>query len=326
MNPHSEDAFFEALDAFLAGPPPDRQTLLREAWAETTGNEALDALRRRSLAAQAREDPLLAETLQELEWGGRSHLVLHVHGSREDRHETSARRLGQFLSRVSDAVKEATKSLYGLARLDGDLGVLAPARGSVEVVFVEQDYPRDQEIGGTRADLWADGLKRVILILNMAEGGEDSLDASMQDLRVPARRALRLLAQTVEDAQWSLDGTLTERGGRERDVRLGAPAARRLIDAALREPSETYRTTVEGVVDGWRWSSHTLRFLPSKGAAIVAFVSDDLAQLVAQMNATPWQRLEAVFEVTEVAREKGVKRTYRLLDALAVPDLYDSPS
>lgn len=324
MNEHSEGDFFDAIDAFLQSPRVDRATLLQRAWADSTGNPGLDELRRHSMAAQAGEERELAATLLDLKWSGRSHLALHIHGEREDRHETSARVLGQFLSRASMAVKEVTKSLYGLARLDGDLSVLAPARGSVEVVFVEQEPPRDQDIGGTRADAWADGLKRVTLMLNMAEGDQASLDASMQDLRVPARRALRLLAKTVEDSSWSLEGTLTDRDGLERAVRLGTSAAARLAEAASREPTGTYPTRLEGVVDGWRWSSHTMRLLPTHGAAIEAFVPDEFASMIARLNTTPWRRLSADFEVTEVAREKSIKRTYQLVAVAELPDLFDS--
>ncbi|WP_264032189.1 hypothetical protein [Cellulosimicrobium sp. SH8] len=300
--------------------------LLRDAWNLSTGDEGLDQLLQMSLAAHASDAPEQVETLRALQLAGRSQLDLHVEGERESAHETSAQSLGQFLIRVSDAVRAVAKSVSGMQRIWGDVNVLAPSQGSVRVIFVEQ---HDRVVEGVRRRsdaAWANGLEMVASTFELADEGRDELDAALLDLDLPSRRALRLLGQTVEENDWGLAGSLTTRSGATRDVRLSSSAARRLIDATGSTPARTYPKVVPGVVDAWRWSTSTMRLSPDAGAAIEAFVPRDLQLAVADANAHPGRRVDATFEVVETlggGRSGNMKRVFTLQRLDVLPTLMD---
>lgn len=301
--------------------------LLREAWGATTGNAAADRLLHRSLAASAGRSPELLPVLRELELGGRTQLDLHLEGAREGRHETSASALGDFLKRVSKAVRETAKSVAGSVQLRGDLSVLAPAAGSVRVVFVEQDEPVLEDAGGSKKDSWSKGMERVASTFELANEGRDSLDASVQDLNAQAREALRMLAQSVEENEWGIAGSLTTRNGETRPIALSVSAARRLADSIQFVPVKVPPISQSGSVDAWKWSSSTMRLAPMKGAAIEAHVPEDLQKTVAAYNADPTSHVDATFDVTERISPRSstgrIIRSYTLRSIRPTRTLFD---
>jgi hypothetical protein len=252
--------------------------------------------------------------LRTLQLAGRSQLDLHIEGATERSHETSASALGEFMTRVAEAVRAVAKCLYGLERIRGDINVLAPASGSVRVVFVEQ---ADRGEGDTRRsdEAWAVGMERVAGTFELANQGLDQLGGSLADLDPAALRALRSVANTVLDHEWGLKGTLTTRSGDERPARLSRSAAQRLVDTIGHAPTREYPLVVPGVVDGWRWSTSIMRLVPDRGAAIEAHVPRGLQTVVADANVERGRRVSASFRVIETAttgRTGAIKRDYEL--------------
>lgn len=303
----------------------DPSQLFREAWKTSTGHAAADRLLRRSLSASARRFPEVGEMARSLELAGRAQLDLHLVGEREDRHETSASALGDFLQRVSRAVREVAKSAAGVRRLTGDISVLAPSAGSVRVVFVEQAGRRNGGTVGTRAD-WSVGMERVASTFVAASDESETLEASVQDLSVPAREAMRGLAAAVADHKWGIVGSITTREGEKRALRLTTAAAGRLVAAVHADPSRTSCVRAEGYVDGWRWSSSTMRLVPDRGAAIEAHVPHELQRAVAHFHVDPARRVVASFDLHErlSSRAPGkVVQSYALTGIEAVRSLFD---
>lgn len=301
----------------------DGPGLLRSAWGASTGSDVVDRLRRRSLASAAAQSPHLEPVARALALRGRSQLDLHIEGGAQElHHETSASALGDFLTRVSHAVREIAKSGTAIERLHGDLSVLAPSPGSVRVVFLEQEAPTSART--QRSDAWADGMQALTATFDLAQSGSDSLDASMQKLSVGARDALRALGQTVAARSWTVAGELVSRDGQVAETRLNGRGADRLVDAARRIPTVTAPLDLMGVVDGWRWSNSVARLVPEHGSAIEAFVPRELAAQVAELNTKPGTKISAHLTMTETTspRGGGRRRSYALERYEILPDLF----
>lgn len=303
----------------------DQPATLHAAWHASSGNDYVDMLRRRSLSAGASQHPDLAPVVRSLELGQRAQLDLHLAGhEREDQHETSASKLGEFLKRCADAVRALAKSGSPISRLHGDLRVLAPSPGSVRIVFVEQARDEDE---GQSFGLWELGMARLAETFDLAESGDDGLSGAVDSYSLQARRALELLGKTVAEQEWVIKGSHVSRDGSSRPTGLTQYSADRLVDAASRTKTDSKPYSTAGALDGWRWSNSTLRLRQERAGAIDVYVPerfrDQVAEWVAARGAD-----RSLFEVGLVRHETltsggNIRATYELRTIKPVRSLFD---
>lgn len=258
------------------------------AWNHSSGSAKLDRYRRRSLVALAEQDSALARVVTRLTNSDRATLDLHVLDPRGADHEAVAATVGSFVARVAKSVKEITKSNLGRERWRDELRILAPSPGSVRLVFIEP--PQRQTVGGIEEighvpAPEAAAMRQLVVLLTLAESDADTLDAAVFRLRGPARRAIRLLSETVSGASWTLRGALTVSGRDPIEVGLSAAGASRLAKAARETEDERVSLITAGKVDGWTWSTSTMRFVPDGGRGFDVVVPAELEELAATANA-----------------------------------------
>lgn len=319
------DGFDALVDGVLAAPMKSREDLLRDAYAYSTGNPSADALRRQSLVAMARQDPALTETIAALEADDRTRMDLHLNGALESRHETSARLLGQFLVRLNEAVKAIARSTSGLPRLLGDLSIVAPAPGSVRIVLLEDAFRASTPERQHSRDAWADGIQRLAQTFGQAQNDDEALGGALLELDLVAREAVRLLAQTMEEAEWSVEGALVGRDGHTTSLALSALGVSRLRRVATMRDGQVTTRTLIGVVNSWDWPTASMKLKPSGGGRrLKAYVPGALRTRVASLNTTPDRQVEVQFQEVLTVSATGHARVARtLLDAHDLSDLFE---
>ncbi len=276
---------------------------LREAWLTSTGDARLDRWKRQSLEMAVNEQPASAMTLAQLKAEGRTELDLHLRGASVVGHETPALGFGRFIARTSLAVKEVAKSVAGIRRLAAQLQILAPAPGSVRVVFRSPQRQEAQSaLPGTGTDsLEAIALRRLVALMLQAERTDvenSPIEATLYGLSGDARRSVRSLARSVADAHWSLTGELRRGDGSLTPIQVTPAGAMRLADAAAVKYAEVeHNHVLRGVVDGWVWSEATMTFIPEEGRRFRASVAEQMHAAVAHANDDPRPRVRAVFTV-----------------------------
>jgi hypothetical protein len=301
----------------------------RAAWLSVEGDDAMARAERISLEVSAAGRPDLMQAVAALKAPSQAELDLHLAGEGVIGHETEAGPFGKLVTRTATAVKELGKSISGKKRLALSLMVLAPAEGSVRVIF-RAPVPKTAEgvIPGVATPSTLDtlALKRLAAILSHSDDlNEDSpLYADVQALRGGARSAVRLVAKAVIDGGWDVDGRFRQQGQPEERVLLTQGGARRLV-AATNEATRAIETlTTFGVVDGQRRSLGAMWFVPADGRAIEAAVSDpDLLRRVAEIAAEPSRSVRAKFNVfvTYPAGDAGgARRSYELADIEEAPE------
>lgn len=304
---------------------------LREAWNATSGDSLLSQLSRMSLATSAESRPDLVPALRALQSGRRTELDLHLSGEGVVGHETGAEWFGKFISRTAIAVKEVVKSSTKRVQYSANLQVLAPAPGSVRVVF-RSPMPVVKKKNAaidpmSEADtVEGDALNTVVKVIALAEaaGPDDgALDDSLQRLQGGARNALRLMAQAVVEGQWSVAGELRRGDGRRSDVTLTGAGAQRLVSVASATNADvTYGHVVIGVVDGWTWSEAKMTFIPEEGDSFKAAVPEAIQAKVARLLDNQNQA-RAVFKVVTSyppGDEGYTRHTYELTSIDDAPD------
>jgi len=298
-----------------------------QAWSHSSGSDRFDRYRRRSLMALASQNPELAETAARLSGAGRTQLDLHVEDPRSADHEAIALILGHFVTRLAKSVKEITKSNLGRDRWRDELRVLAPALGSVRIVFVEP--PNRPTVGGLAYPAHvptpeAQAMRQLVVLLNLAERDEAPLEAAVYRMRGPARTAVRLMSETISEASWNLSGSLRVAGKEPVPISVTPAGAVRLAKATRETEDEPVHATVYGTVDGWTWSTSTMRFLPEAGRAFEVVVPEELEEAVAHFNAER-VRVQVALSGVRVhpTGDAGTARTSFWLDQVeSVPDLF----
>ncbi len=259
-----------------------------QAWIYASGSAKLDRYRRRGLIALAQQDSALTETAARLTGADRALLDLHVDDPRSLDQEAVASTVGAFVVRVAKSVKEITKSNLGRERWRDELRIFAPSPGSVRLVFVEP--PARQTVGGLEKvghvpAPEAQAMRQLVVLLALAETDAETLDAAVFRLRGPARRAVRLMSETVASSSWTLSGALKVPGRESLTIALSAAGATRLAEAARETEDERVSLSTSGTVDGWTWSTSTMRFVPEAGRPFDVVVPQELEGLAAQCNA-----------------------------------------
>ncbi|WP_459706268.1 hypothetical protein [Actinophytocola sp. KF-1] len=121
--------------------------------------------------------------------------------------------------------------------------------------------------------------------------------AAVQDLAPAARRALSSFARAAIEGEYDVEGTWVDPGRGTSRLRLTQRAARRLTDAASMATEEVTTASMSGIIDGWEWSSSTIKFRPVVGSRFRAYVPERLANEAARLGAQRDLQLDVVFTV-----------------------------
>ncbi|KQQ43079.1 hypothetical protein [Nocardioides sp. Leaf307] len=229
-------------------------------------------------------------------------LDLHLAGANVFDHETRADWLGVFMNRTAQAVKELAKGIAGKERHTPGLLVEGPGAGSVRVIFRSPPQPkRAAPVPGTDVEtLDGKALHQFASLFMLAEDETDLLEASVHQLPGGARRALRQVGQSVVEASWSIEGSLTARGRDVQPVVISPTGAARLVHAVGEQAAETESKLIAGAVDGWTWSKSVMDFQPSTGRGFRAVVPPDLQESVAAINGQPDHDAVGRFRITTI--------------------------
>ncbi|RMI13005.1 hypothetical protein [Cellulomonas triticagri] len=306
----------------------DRREAFERAWKASSGSAKMDRYRRQGFMAIASDDPELADVADRLSAGGRAQLELHIDEPSSADHEVRAGVLGAFMSRATRAVNELTKAQLGRDRWRQGLRVLAPALGSVQITFVEPP-PRDSTGGqlgvGHVPAPEAEAMRQLTALLILAEADDEALDATVYRLRGPARRAVRLMSETVVDASWTVEGELRLLHRDPVRFAITTEGVSRLARASKETEDEPVRADLAGQVDGWTWSTSSMRFLPDSGRAFDVAVPPELEDLAARANAGR-ERVHVRLSGVRVhpAGDSATVRTSYWLDALEVDAQLDT--
>lgn len=227
-------------------------------------------------------------------------LDLHLNGANVTDHATRADWLGVFMTRTSQAVKELAKGISGKQRHVPGLLVEGPGPGSVRVIFRSPPQPkRANVLPGTETEtLDGKALHQFASLFLLAEDEADLLDASVRELKGPARRALRQVGQQVIDASWTIEGNLAARGRDLQHVVISPNGAANLVRAVAEEAAETKPEIIPGAVDSWTWSKSVMTFQPRNGREFRAVVPPRLQEVVAAINGRPDHDATGHFTVT----------------------------
>ncbi|MBB5853966.1 hypothetical protein ACFQ05_11715 [Amycolatopsis umgeniensis] len=244
-----------------------------------------DDLRRPLMTAHLND---LAERVN----GPTSVLDLHLDGPGVEGHTTNAGSLAAFLKALDEVIKNVAKSTGRLARFNSALRV-TPTLGSVRLLVAAPDVGAEAGALPTKRPEPVEeiALRRLVVLMNLAQKHDEPtsavLDAALHDLSSPARDALAKFAKVTRESTYELYGHWADASRGTSEVRLSMPAASRLEHAAGDTVSAVAERTIVGTVDGWEWSSSTVRFAPQVGRAFRASVPEHLAPMVARLVSSP---------------------------------------
>lgn len=317
-------------------PAPDpHEVELRAALRELREDTPQNALARQSLLAAVEPMPaLLAAALEELAWP-QAEFDLHLSGEGVVEHSTRADWLGRFVTRVSTAVNEVTKSMSHKKRLTPGLLVLAPSPGSVRVVLRAPLPPKepqtDNVVGAddTTAESRALGVVANLFKLSEEEVRDESpLTAAVQSLSPQARQRLRAVTRSVIDADWRIDAELVQRGHRVESVTITPRSAKRLRSELDVEVTTTSQETLQGTIDGQRHSLSTMWFVPvGQARAYEVAVSDfELLTEVTRLSAIENLRVECTFNVFMTVPAGASEATLRSRELVSIREVEGDPT
>lgn len=295
----------------------DTLEAFRASWDSAQGNDFASLMSRRSLEALASQREDLNEVLTELKKPLQESLDLHLKGSGVQDHSTSTFSLGIFMAQIAEAVKQIAKGVSGHKKWSYNLLSVAPAPGSVRLYF---EVPPVKDHQATLTNVQpptydAQALRTMANLLVQAEGGEETLAAAAQSLPVPARKAMKQVAQTVMDSHWKFDGKLEVRGRPTVALELSEAGAQRLFHAANETDLESTPVLFSGECDGWTWSTGIMRFLPVGHRPFSASVPSALQPQVAALVGRPGTKVEASFlmtRLTATGTRRSVRSSYQL--------------
>ncbi|BBY43237.1 hypothetical protein [Mycolicibacterium celeriflavum] len=253
------------------------------------------------------DNPVLVDIFERIAGPDQAEVDLHLEGPGVENHATNAKYFAQFVSGISDAVKETAKARAGKGRYSEHLLIEGVGPGSVRVVLraptptvPEGDRPID-EISASSVD--SDALRSIVAILTHASSDDDEspLVAELLDLPPQARRGLKRATKTTNEAGWNIRGSIRQRNVGAEDVALTPQGAFRLrqgLDAQVESRTEE---TMAGNIDGFRRSLSTLYFQPENSARIIqaAVFDPEIAAAITDLFSEPDLMVEVVFEVIE---------------------------
>lgn len=283
------------------------QDKLRDALRFSTGDETVDTLARDSIRAGiVGTDPELLDIFEQEAGPEQAEVDLHLDGPGVDGHSTNAKRFAEFISGVSDAVKETAKHRAGKGRYAAGLLIEGATPGSVRVVLKAPTptIARAQEVDPETfaSSIESDALRSIAAILTHASDPDPNspLVAELAELPLGARVGLKRAIKSSRKAGWTVEGQMRQRRIGLREVRLSTDGATRLsLELDSRIDRKT-KETVIGKIDGYRRSLGTVYFIPDGGKVFTAGVLDsEIVPAVTDILTDPEAEVKAVFNVVE---------------------------
>ena len=284
---------------------PSLVDMFTDSWRAADGGDLASRAARQSLEALAYNNTQLSTALAWVKMSGQAELDFHLAGAGVRGHETDALPFGRLVQRTAETEREMARTITGNFRTAATLQVVAPAMGSVRVVFKSPDVAdpglgaRSPEFTPTTADTAA--LERLVDVLVVASG-DDAADsgtlAAVHGLSAASRAAIVRMAKTVKSAGWDIEGELRHRGHRPVLVRVTPVSADRIVRAVDAKTVSITTMTATGIVDGNRPSMPVMWFIPDTGRFFGASVSTpELLAEVARIGASGDVRVQATFTV-----------------------------
>lgn len=312
--------------------PTELETLLTNALQNALDDSPASQMTRTQLRAGiVGDNPTLIDLYERIAGPGQAEFDLHLDGPGVRGHSTNAHFFSQFVSGISEAVKETAKSIAGKGSYSENLLIEGVGPGSVRVVLRAPEpvapHKKDDEIDPLvpASTVDSEALRSIAAILSHAssEDEDNPLIAELTRIPVRARAGLRRAAKSTNEAGWDIRGTIRQRSFGASEVALTGEGAFRLrqgLDAKVENRTDE---TVPGYIDGFRRSLSTLYFQPERGGKIVqaAVVDPVTAASISELFADPDSLVEVVFDVvstfmpgdeTRPQRSRSVKSIRRL--------------
>lgn len=311
------------------------QASLVQAARYRSGNDALDALLKQSLAAAAVSRPELIPTLQKELAPEQVQLDLHLTGDSVKQHATNANALGDFISHLSDAVKETAKAIGDKRSWRNNLLVRGVQPGSVHVTLQVPEAKKPANSGTPEmldeTSLDSQAVRAIAQTMSTAsqDNPDDADDVLIAQIPKQARRSLRLAAQDVKRAGWEIEGSISQRGRGVDTVRLTSRGAERLVASLDGVEEATTPKEVFGVVDGVKNSLGHVFVIPESGHPLtLSSTEDDKLAEAARLAAVPGTRVKVSFNETRFLDAGGaalptVSRTLTRLQTAPPPVGYE---
>lgn len=311
--------------------PAELETLLQSALESVLDDSPASAMTRMQLRAGiVGDDPALLDLYERIAGPQQAELDFHLDGPGVQGHLTNAHYFSQFVSGISEAVKETAKSIAGKGSYSENLLIEGVGPGSVRVVLRAPDPVAPHEgqdieplISASTVDSAA--LRSVAAILTHAssEDEESPLMAQLSRLPIRARVGLRRAAKSTNEAGWDIKGSIRQRSFGATEVALthdGAFRLRQGLDATVESRADE---VLSGYIDGFRRSLSTLYFQPERGGRIIqaAVVDPETAASISELFSDSDSLVEVVFDVvstflpgdeTRPQRSRSVKSIRRL--------------
>jgi hypothetical protein len=283
--------------------PTDIETLLTTALESALDDSPASQMTRMQLRAGiVGNDPTLIDLYERIAGPDQAEVDLHLEGPGVHGHATNAHYFSQFVSGVSEAVKETAKSIAGRGKYSENLLIEGVGPGSVRVVLRAPSpvaaHTKGEEIEPLTSASTVDStaLRSVAAILTHAssEDDESPLLAELSRLPVRARIGLRRAAKSTNEAGWDIKGIIRQRNFGATEVELTGGGAFRLrqgLDAKVESREEE---TVSGYIDGFRRSLSTLYIQPERGGKIIqaAVIEPETASAISALFADPESLVE----------------------------------
>jgi hypothetical protein len=290
-------------------PSAELETLLTAALQNALDDSPASAFTRMNIRnGIVRDDPGLIDVFERIAGPAQAEVDLHLTGAGVEGHATNAHLFSQFVSGISEAVKETAKARVGRGRYSEHLLIEGLSPGSVRVVLRAPTPPKAQEneepmheVSASSVD--SDALRSIVAILTHASRDDDEspLEAELIDLPPRARQGLKRATRTTNEAGWDIKGQIRQRTIGAEDVLLTPQGAFRLrqgLDAQVESRTEE---TAIGNIDGFRRSLSTLYFQPDGSSRIIqaAVLDSAIAAAITDLFSEPDSMVEVVFEVIE---------------------------
>lgn len=244
---------------------------LRRALRESSGDSELDMLTRVSIFNLVSDSELGREIFEEET--GPEQAMLELHLSEGSVHENAgpANEVAAFISRISVAAGAIAKQRSGRHKYKNRILLEGVAPGSLHITLKSPtDEPKEPGSDAPFSDVIvsnaeSEALRTIASVLHAAEINAknpelSNLSAIVSTLPVRARAKLRSATKIAEKQRWLIDGTVTQRHQPKERFGLGPQAAGQLIAALEMEERKPEFRTIDGILDGFKYTLSTMYF------------------------------------------------------------------
>lgn len=300
------------------------------AWHASSGETFSQKMARKSLMSLARREPELEPLLAELDGGSRQQLDMRLTGKQADDHWAPADLIGDIFKDLAEAVKELAKGIAGKERWKSRLMTSAPAPGSLNLSFATEAAPRQLTLDSSNLGSPDDqALVQLGQLFAAAAAGSETLPGAARHIRNNAAIPVRRVAGLLVDQGWKADFKVYGPLHSTARFTLDTAASQELIALLKVEEEIVTPVTVQGIVDGWRWSEGSLYLIPDHGPKFSAAVPVGLQHEVARLAAHKELRIEAQFnkvEVNNIHQRRAKRTSYELVSISEVQNPESSPT